>query len=88
MTEYLTEQEQIELLKSWIKQYSLVIILGVAIASAIIFGWRYYQQRHNKTLDHASVIYDQMLTMRAQNDNDKALAQANRNFSTKMICNF
>jgi predicted negative regulator of RcsB-dependent stress response len=78
LTDYLTEQEQVELLKNWIKQYSIVIILGIAIASAGIFGWRYYQQRQSKTFDHASLIYDQMLTMRSQNDPDKTLAQAKR----------
>lgn len=80
MTEYLTEQEQIELLKNWIKQYSLVIILGVLIAIAGISGWRYWQQRQNNILNHASAIYDEMLTMRAQNDHAATLIQAKKLF--------
>lgn len=78
MTEYLTEQEQIELLKNWVKQYSLVIIMGVLIAVAAISGWRYWQQRQTNILDHASAVYDEMLTMRAQNDTSATLIQANK----------
>ncbi|MBX3709295.1 MAG: tetratricopeptide repeat protein [Gammaproteobacteria bacterium] len=81
MTEYLTEQEQIEILKSWIKQYSLVILAGVVIAIAGISGWHYWQQRQNNILDHASAVYDEMITMRAQNDDHATLVQAKKLFS-------
>ncbi len=78
MTEYLTEQEQIELLKNWIKQYSLVIIAGVLLAVAGISGWRYWQQRQNKTLSHASAVYDEMLTARVQSDSAATLVQTDK----------
>lgn len=81
MSEYLTEQEQVELLKNWIKQYSVVILLGVAIAMLGIFGWRFWQQRQNKILSHASSVYDEMLTKRAQNDTEATIVQANKLFS-------
>jgi predicted negative regulator of RcsB-dependent stress response len=81
LTEYLTEQEQIDLLKSWVKQYSLVILAGVLIAVVAITGWRYWQQRQNKILVHASAVYDEMLTMRAQNDSTTTLVQAQKLFS-------
>jgi len=81
LTEYITEQEQIELLKSWIKQYSLVIIAGVALAFVAIFGWRTWQQRHFRILTHASVVYDEMLAARAQNDPEATLVQAKKLFS-------
>lgn len=81
MTEYLTEQEQVELLKNWIKQYSLVIIAGVALAAIAIFGWRYWQARQTNILFHASAIYDEMLTMRAQNNATGTQVQAEKLFS-------
>jgi predicted negative regulator of RcsB-dependent stress response len=81
LTEYLTEQEQIEILKNWIKQYSLVIIAGVIIAMAGISGWRYWQQRQNKILTHASAVYNEMLTMRSQNNNQATLIQAKKLFT-------
>ena len=78
LTEYMTEQEQIEILKTWVKQYSLVILAGVVIAVTAITGWRYWQQRQHKTLGHASAVYDEMLTMRAQNDSSATLVQAKK----------
>ena len=78
MTEYLTEQEQIELLKSWIKQYSLVILSGVVVAGIIITGWRYWQARQIKITSHASAVYDEMLTARAQNDASATNTQADK----------
>ena len=78
MTDYLTEQEQIELLKNWIKQYSLVIIAGACIAIIAITGWRYWQQRQNKILSHASAVYDEMLTMRAQNNSAATITHAKK----------
>lgn len=74
----MTEQEQIELLKNWVKQYSFVILAGMAIAIAAISGWRYWQQRQQNILSHASAVYDEMLTLRAQNDNSATLIQANK----------
>jgi predicted negative regulator of RcsB-dependent stress response len=81
LTDYLTEQEQIELLKNWIKQYSLVILAGVALAAIIITGWRYWQERQARILTHASAIYDEMLAHRAQNDQGGALVQAEKLYS-------
>jgi predicted negative regulator of RcsB-dependent stress response len=78
LTDYLTEQEQIELLKNWIKQYSLVILAGVVLAMLAISGWRYWQQRQNKILTHASAIYNEMLTMRSQNNVAATLTQAKK----------
>lgn len=81
MTEYLTEQEQIEIIKNWVKQYSLVILTGIIVAFVVISGWRYWQQRQANILSHASSVYDEMLTMRAQNDAGATLAQAQKLFS-------
>lgn len=81
MTEYLTEQEQVELLKSWVKQYSLVIISGVLIAVIGISGWRFWQQRQLKIYQHASMVFDEMLTNRARHDEAATLVQAKKLFS-------
>lgn len=78
MSEYLTEQEQIQLIKNWIKQYGPTILGGILLALLISWGWRYYQNYHNNNLIHASSIYDEMLTLRAQNNMDNALTQANK----------
>ena len=74
----MTEQEQIELLKNWLKQYSMVILAGVVIAGIAIFGWYTYQQRQIKIQSHASLLYDNMLTLRSQHDQDAAIKQADK----------
>lgn len=78
MTEYLTEQEQIQQLKTWIKQYGFTILAGIILAMIITSGWRYYQNYRNKILLHASAVYDEMLTLRAQNNNKDAIIQAKK----------
>ena len=78
MTEYLTEQEQIQQLKNWIKQYGMTVLAGILIALVITSGWRYWQNYQNKILTTASVIYDEMLALRAQNNADGASVQAKK----------
>lgn len=78
MTEYLTEQEQIQQLKNWIKTYGPAIMAGVIVAGLLAFGWNYWQSYRNKILLHASGVYDEMLTTRAQNNNPAAVIQAKK----------
>lgn len=68
MTEYLTEQEQIQQLKNWVKQYGPTILLGIFIALVLSGGWRYWQHYNTRILTHASAVYDEMMAMRAQNN--------------------
>jgi predicted negative regulator of RcsB-dependent stress response len=78
LTEYLTEQEQVQQLKNWIKEYGFTILAGILIALIITSGWRYWQSYHNKMLSHASVVYDEMLTLRSQNNMDGASVEAKK----------
>lgn len=78
MTEYLTEQEQVQQLKDWIKQYGFTVLAGIVLALLISSGWRYWQSYRNKILSHASVMYDEMLTLHAQNNTTGAVTQAKK----------
>ena len=78
MTDYLTEKEQIELLRNWIKEYSLYILAGFAMAGLVLFGWREWQQRAAKIQMHASSVYDEMLAMRSQNNSEATIVQAKK----------
>lgn len=77
----MTEQEQIQQLKNWLKQYGPTILGGIALALAISTGWHYWQSYREKILTHASSVYDEMLTLRAQGNTTDALIQANKLFS-------
>lgn len=78
LTEYMTEQEQIQQLKNWVKQYGVTIIAGILIALAVTSGWRYWQDYRNRILSHASSVYDEMLTLRAQGNSNGAIIQAKK----------
>lgn len=78
MTDYLTEEEQIELLKNWLKQYGLIILVGILIAMVFVSGWQFWQKHQAKIQTHASIIYDDMLTLRAQNKLDTARIKAEK----------
>jgi predicted negative regulator of RcsB-dependent stress response len=76
--EYMTEQEQIEQLKNWLKEYGSTIILGIGISVVGMLGWHYWDSYHTKTLFHASNVYDELLASRAQNQVSETSAQAHK----------
>src|SRR3989304_10212203 len=56
----LREQEQLDELKDWWKEYGNLVILGVTLAALVIAGfqgWRYY--RHSQSLA-AVALYEQL----------------------------
>ncbi len=61
MDVYITEQEQIALLKKWLKTYAPPVILGVIIAMGIGLGWRYWHNAKIQTTEAASVAYVNMV---------------------------
>lgn len=78
MSEYLTEQEQIDLLKRWFKQYTPMVLLGILIAFVSIYGWRYWQTKQNQVRIEASVLYDELLTRRSQRNYEQTEIVANK----------
>lgn len=77
MTEYLTEQEQLQQLVNWVKQYGPSIILGLLLAIAGSYGWHYWQNRQNNILMRASNVYDTMLSAATLDNHDETTKQAN-----------
>ncbi|HSW71251.1 MAG TPA: tetratricopeptide repeat protein [Gammaproteobacteria bacterium] len=78
MTDYLTEQEQVEQLKKLLKTYGIPALVGILIGIAIFYGWNYYQVYRSRVLSHASGVYDEMLTDRAQNNVQETQIQAEK----------
>lgn len=78
MTEYLTEQEQIEQLKRWLRAYGLPALLGVFVGIVLFYGWHYYQGHRLHILTRASSVYDEMLTNRVHHNQEGAITQANK----------
>jgi predicted negative regulator of RcsB-dependent stress response len=60
MDEYLTEQEQWDLVKKWLRENTVWLLAGVLIAVGGIYGWRWYQARVESQLLAAGRLYDQL----------------------------
>lgn len=76
MTEYMTDQEQLDQIKKFWKQYRVSIIIGLIVGVIVLMSWRHWQFLRVRALEHASVRYEQLLTSVANDDNEKAMQQA------------
>lgn len=57
------------------------MIAGILIALILSVGWRYWQQYHIRILTQASIMFDEMLTARAQGNKNVTAMQANQIWS-------
>ncbi len=48
MSEYLSDEEQIERLQKWFKTYGNSVLTGILLALIAFFGWHYWQNRQAK----------------------------------------
>lgn len=76
MSDYLTEAEQIELLKKLWKEYGVPAVVGILIATVIIFGWNFYRKYRVKMEDSASLVYAHLMVDELNNRSADALTQA------------
>lgn len=77
MAEYLSDQEQIEVIKQWWKDYGKFLMIAIIIGVLIGFGWRWWHvHRLNNTLQ-ASQLYQQMLIADAKMDKANSVNLAN-----------
>jgi predicted negative regulator of RcsB-dependent stress response len=67
----LEEQEQLENIKAWWRQYGTLVTLGVVaclVTIAAVQGWRYYRTQN---AEQASVLYSQLDQAERSNDHKK-----------------
>lgn len=76
MDEYLSETEQWERLKAWLRSYSPWILGGVVVALGGLAVWNWYQDRENRLGTEASTQYEQMMDALEKNDVTRAKAIA------------
>lgn len=65
MDVYTTEQEQVEMLRKWFKDYAPTIIIGAVLGLGAIYGWRYWQGLQAQKAEAASAQFETMLTQLA-----------------------
>ncbi len=77
MDVYSTEQEQIALLKKWLKTYAPPVILGIIIAIGLGFGWNRWHSAKIQSTEAASVVYVNMIGATLDHLDSEAALMAN-----------
>jgi len=75
---HLTEEEQLEVLKRWWKDYGKIVLAVVVATVAVYFAWTTWQEKNNAKKESASTQYDALI--KAINVGpDKKLSDADKN---------
>lgn len=73
MDDYLSEKEQWEALKGWLRENGLWIVAGIAVGAAILGGWRWWQDHVDQVAMQASSKYEQMAQAFGKGDRTQAM---------------
>ena len=76
MAELLSEDEQVEAIKQWLKKNGPGIVAGIVIGLGAIGAWRWWQESQTRFTHAASNYYEAMLTALREEDKPKARGQA------------
>lgn len=60
MDAYQTEDEQVEALKNWIKEYGRSVMFGIGMCLVLVFGWRAWQDHTAQSAQSASAAFDNL----------------------------
>lgn len=75
MSEYLSEKEQWEQIRTWVRENGLWIVAGVALAAAALQGWRWWQGHLDARGVQASAAYTRMIAALEKNDRSQAFVR-------------
>lgn len=77
MSVHLSEEEQLEVLKRWWKDYGTTIIVSVLVVVGAYFAWAAWQDQQQAKAEAASAIYEDLIkTMNVESG--ETLAEADR----------
>jgi len=75
---HLTEEEQLEVLKRWWKDYGKIIMAALVAAVVVYFAWTTWQEKNNAKKESASAQYDELIKVLNVGP-DKKLSDADKN---------
>jgi predicted negative regulator of RcsB-dependent stress response len=70
--EYLTDDEQLEAVKRFTREYAPVLVIGALLGAGGLFGWRYYQNYQNEQGLKAAAQFSQITASLQGNDGAKS----------------
>jgi len=74
---YLSEEEQLDVLKRWWRDYGKIVIIAVLVAVAGYFGFTTWQDQKRQKAEKASEVYEQLLKL-ANAEAGKTLTDADK----------
>lgn len=77
MTDYLTDDEQVERIKKWWSDNGSSVIAGLVIGIGGLSGWRFWVDYQENQAAAASAHFTQMMSSLESSNNDTAIEQAN-----------
>ena len=75
MSDYLSEKEQWEQIRVWVRENGLYIVGGVAVALGLIGAWRWWQEHLDARGVQASALYTQMIGSLEHGDRGEAFVR-------------
>jgi predicted negative regulator of RcsB-dependent stress response len=73
--DFLTDEQQAEQVKGWLRQNGPFLIAGVVLGLGGLFGWNKWQVYQEQRAEAASVLYDQLLQSVGEQQVDMAAGQ-------------
>ncbi len=78
MSIYMTESEQIELIKTWWKRYNGVITVCFSVVLLMMAGYKYWNWHQAKVVEQASNAYEHLMLAFSNQDNKSVRSYANQ----------
>ena len=61
MADHITEEQQLEELKTWWNEYWMTIVVPIVVVALGYFGWSMWQSHQTKNAESASLVYDRLV---------------------------
>lgn len=77
MSVYMTEDEQLEVIKKWWKRYGNIVSVIISVILLAIAGYRYFNWHQEKITQQASITYENMMVAFSNHNTQGVRAFAN-----------
>ncbi|MCP3679556.1 MAG: tetratricopeptide repeat protein [Gammaproteobacteria bacterium] len=77
MSSYRDDEDQLQLVKNWLREYGLVTVIAIVLAIAVVLGWQYWLRYQVGRREKASQTYQSMVALVMQDKPKKAVTEAN-----------